>query len=159
MITVTARLDNLETALPALPARIVRLQRAVAGATYDRFSGAVQSIAGATGNVLSTARVSGRTVTGQARASGTDVLATAKRNANQVAGQTRAQGRRVSSKAEREASSVVDAALDAVETTPGQGTPYEQWTKAELLDRAKALDVEGRHGLDKAQLIAALRSV
>ena len=37
------------------------------------------------------------------------------------------------------------------------GVPYEQWTKAELLERARELDIEGRTGLNKAQLIKALR--
>lgn len=167
MITFTAQLDRLEETLPPIPARIVRLQRTVAGAAYDQITDAVQTVVGATRSFVDTARISGRTVTGQTRAASSDVLATARRNANQVVGQARAQGRRVTESAQREVTGVVDAAVDAVDPadtldvvdpTPGSGKPYEQWTKAELLERAKELDVEGRSGLNKKQLIAALRN-
>lgn len=157
LTTLTPRLDRLEDALPPVPARIVRFQRAVAGATYDQVTHAFQAVIGATRSFVDTASISGRTVTGQTRAAGTDVLATAKRNANQVVGQAKAQGRHLSASAEREVTDSIDAAIDAVDETPGRGKPYEQWTKAELLDRAKELDVEGRYGLNKKQLIAALR--
>ncbi|MDQ3468585.1 MAG: Rho termination factor N-terminal domain-containing protein, partial [Actinomycetota bacterium] len=33
-----------------------------------------------------------------------------------------------------------------------------QWTKAELLARAKELDIDGRSGMSKGQLIKALRA-
>lgn len=34
---------------------------------------------------------------------------------------------------------------------------YEDWTKEQLLERAKELDLEGRSDMDKPELIAALR--
>ncbi|MCA9275855.1 MAG: hypothetical protein KDA29_07510 [Phycisphaerales bacterium] len=34
---------------------------------------------------------------------------------------------------------------------------YEDWTKEQLLERAKELDLEGRSDMDKQALIAALR--
>jgi hypothetical protein len=157
MLTLTAQLDRLEDALPVLPGRIVRLQRAVACATYNQLTDATSTVLDTTLSFLPTARISGRTVTGQTRAAGTDVVAIAKRNANQVVGQAKAQGRHLSDSADREATDVIDAAIEAVDETPRRGRPYEQWTKAELLDRAKELDVHGRSGLNKKQLIAALR--
>ncbi len=157
MHTLTTQLDRLEKALPTVPARIVHLQRTVAGGTYDQVSDAVQTVVGATRTFLDTARISGRNVTGQTRAAGSDVLATAKRNAKMVVGQTKAQGRRVASTATQEVTDVIDAAIDAVDPTPGSGKPYEQWTKAELLDRGQELGIEGRTALNKRQLIAALR--
>lgn len=39
----------------------------------------------------------------------------------------------------------------------GKAPPYEDWTKDDLLDRAKELDVTGRHDMTKAELISALR--
>jgi hypothetical protein len=39
----------------------------------------------------------------------------------------------------------------------GGGRRYELWTKADLLARAKQLGIDGRHQLNKKQLIAALR--
>lgn len=40
----------------------------------------------------------------------------------------------------------------------GRAEPYEEWTKAELYDRAQELDVDGRSGMTKAELIRALRN-
>jgi hypothetical protein len=158
MDMLATQLDRLEGSLPAIPARIVHFQRAVATTTYDQMSGAAQSVLDATRSILDSARISSATVTGQAKAAGADVLDTVQRSANTVVGQAKAQGRRLSATTEREVTDVLDEAIDSVEEAPGSGKPYEQWTKAELLDRAKALDIEGRYGLNKRQLIAALRS-
>jgi hypothetical protein len=157
MLTLTAQLDRLEEALPNLSGRIFRLQRAVAGATYDQLTDATSTVVDATRRFLSTARISGRTVAGQTRAAGADFVDTARRNTNQVVGQAKAQGRHVRASADREVTDVIDAALEAVDETPSRGRPYEAWTKAELLNRAKELDVPGRYGLNKKQLIVALR--
>ena len=40
----------------------------------------------------------------------------------------------------------------------GSSPPYEEWTKDELYDRAKELDIDGRSNMNKEQLIEALRS-
>ena len=158
MLTMTAQLDRIENNLPTIPARVVHLQRTVAGAAYDQIIEAMETMLAATRTVVNTARVSGRTVTGQTRAAGSDVITTAKRNVKQVAGQTKAQSRRVATTAQREVTGVIDAAIDAVDPTPGAGTPYEQWTKAELLERANQLKLEGRYTMNKQQLITALRA-
>ena len=39
----------------------------------------------------------------------------------------------------------------------GKAPPYEEWTRDELHDRARELDVEGRSDMTKNELIAALR--
>jgi hypothetical protein len=39
----------------------------------------------------------------------------------------------------------------------GRASPYEDWTKEELYERAQELEIDGRSGMDKAELIAALR--
>jgi cell division septum initiation protein DivIVA len=158
MLTLTTQLDRLENSLPSVPARVVRLQRVMARSAYEQAVDAVQTLLEATRNVLDTTRISGRTVTGQTRAAGSDLVASASRNAKQVVGQARAQGRRVASSARQEVTEVIDAAIDAVDPAPGSGKPYEQWTKAELLDRAQQLGIEGRTALNKKQLIAALRA-
>ncbi len=36
--------------------------------------------------------------------------------------------------------------------------PYEEWTRDALYDRAKQLDIDGRSGMNKDELIDALRS-
>lgn len=40
----------------------------------------------------------------------------------------------------------------------GSSPPYEEWTKDELYERARELDIEGRSDLTKDELIEALRS-
>jgi hypothetical protein len=158
MVTLTTQLDRIENALPPVPARVVRLQRVIAGVAYEQVTDAVQTVVDSSRNLLETARVSARTVTGQTRAAGTDLLATAGRNAKQVVGQTTAQARRVATTTTEEVTDVLDSAIDAVDPTPGSGKPYEQWTKAELLNRAQELGIEGRTTLNKKQLISALRN-
>ncbi|MET0461441.1 MAG: Rho termination factor N-terminal domain-containing protein [Ilumatobacteraceae bacterium] len=200
--TLTEQLDKLESNLPVVSARVLRLQRTLAGAAFDRTAAIVTTVAENTKAFLETARVSGKTVTGQARAAGSDVLSTTstgiktvtgqaraagsdvlntastgaktvagqatraasdvasttKTGARTVSGQSKAQGKKVSKAATAQATKTVDSAIDAVEDKPGTGKPYEQWTKAELLERAQDLDIDGRSGLNKKQLIAALRA-
>lgn len=45
---------------------------------------------------------------------------------------------------------------DASETG-GHASPYEEWSRDELYERAQELDVEGRSDMTKDELIAALR--
>ena len=40
----------------------------------------------------------------------------------------------------------------------GKAPPYEEWSKDDLYERAKELDVEGRSDMTKGDLIDALRS-
>ncbi len=40
---------------------------------------------------------------------------------------------------------------------PGRGVSYEEWTKADLYERAQELDISGRSSMNKGELIDALR--
>ena len=40
----------------------------------------------------------------------------------------------------------------------GKAPPYEDWTKSELYERARELDIDDRSGMNKDDLIAALHS-
>ena len=40
----------------------------------------------------------------------------------------------------------------------GSASPYEEWTKSELYDRAQELDIDGRSDMAKDELIQALRN-
>ena len=40
----------------------------------------------------------------------------------------------------------------------GKAPPYEDWTRKELYERAKELDIEGRSDMTKGKLIQALRN-
>lgn len=180
---LTTQLDKFESNLPTVSARIFRLQRTLAGAAFDRTAAVVTTVAESTRNFLDTARISGKTVTGQARAAGEDLLTTtrsgvrsvadqaqsvaadvttsARTGARTVRGQAGAQGKKVSKAATSNTTKLIDTAIDAVDAVddkPGSGQPYEQWTKAELLERAQELDIDGRSSLNKKQLIAALRA-
>lgn len=166
---LTAQLDRIESTLPTVPAKVFHLQRTITGATIGRSAAVAGLLAESTRDFLLSARTAGKTVTGQTRAAAEDVVTTARVGARTVAGQSSAQGRRVAATATDEATTLLDRAIDAVEedvedidenTTdrPGSGKPYEQWTKAELLERARELDIEGRAGLSKPQLIKALRA-
>jgi hypothetical protein len=155
---ITGRLDELEARLPVVPARILRLQRTIAAANYERTVAVVEAFAGSTKAFLDAARASGKTVAGQARAAAEDVVTTVRTGVNTVAGQASAQGQQVTKAAETQATKLVDQAIDAVEDAPSSGTPYEQWTKAELVERAKELSIVGPTRMSKADLIAALRA-
>lgn len=39
----------------------------------------------------------------------------------------------------------------------GQSEPYEEWSKDDLYERARELDIEGRSDMNKDELIEALR--
>ncbi len=39
----------------------------------------------------------------------------------------------------------------------GSSPPYEEWTRDELYERARELDIDGRSEMSKDELIAALR--
>ncbi|MFP3913637.1 MAG: Rho termination factor N-terminal domain-containing protein [Actinomycetota bacterium] len=40
----------------------------------------------------------------------------------------------------------------------GTSQPYEEWTKDDLYDRAREVDIEGRSKMTKKELISALRN-
>ncbi len=47
---------------------------------------------------------------------------------------------------------------DEASAKGGSQPPYEEWTKDDLYDRARELDIEGRSDMTKDELIEALRS-
>src|SRR3954451_9513184 len=93
--TITERLDTFKASLPTIPARVLHLQRAVAGKTYDNYAAAFGAVAESYRSFFDTALTSSRTVTGQARAAGEQLVATFTTGVRNVAGQTVAQGRKV----------------------------------------------------------------
>lgn len=40
----------------------------------------------------------------------------------------------------------------------GEASPYEEWTKEDLYERAKEIGIDGRTNMNKKQLIDALRN-
>lgn len=47
---------------------------------------------------------------------------------------------------------------DGASKRGGESSPYEEWSKDELYERAQELDVDGRSDMTKDELIEALRS-
>jgi hypothetical protein len=155
---ITERLDALEASLPTIPAKVLHFQRAVAAKTYDNYTATMGAVADSYKSFFDTALTSSKTVTEQARAAGEQFVTTLTNGIKTVAGQTVAQSKKVSDAAEAEVTGLVDSAIDAVEDAPSTGTPYEQWTKAELVERAKELSVVGPTRMSKKELIKALRA-
>ena len=60
-------------------------------------------------------------------------------------------------KAARIANAAANTSRSAVGRKGGRSGDYEDWTKQELLARARELGIEGRSSMSKAQLVDALR--
>ncbi|MBO0345324.1 Rho termination factor N-terminal domain-containing protein [Roseibium limicola] len=49
------------------------------------------------------------------------------------------------------------AAGDKPSEKGGKAPPYEEWTKDQLYEKAQEIGIDGRSGMNKAELITALR--
>lgn len=135
MKSLNPTLDRIESKLPLVPRRVFRLQRTLAGVGIFVGRSILSTLGVATDRVEASARTGVKTVAGQARA-----------EAEQTA-----------EVAEAEASSALGRATRAIEGE--SAARLEDWTKAELYERAQELDIEGRSSMSKKQLVTALRNV
>ncbi|MEO6123400.1 MAG: hypothetical protein ABIR32_06790 [Ilumatobacteraceae bacterium] len=140
-----------------IPRKIIQLNVAVAQSALGVTTSAFRLVNDGVKNVLDTSRTAGKTVVGQGRSVVERTAATASAGVKEVSGQAEAQGKKVAKVVDKQANRIVDRATDAVEGKPHQGTAYEQWTRAQLLERAKEVEVTGRSAMSKNELIAALR--
>jgi hypothetical protein len=162
-----------------LPHKLCELNKQIVQTTLSNVASVAGLVGRSIGRTLDASRNAGKTVTGQTRAetgqaastvvSGIKDVASQTRDAvassaeaistsaKTVAGQARAQGSHLAAVADRQANHVVDEASRRLSDSPSRGTAYEDWTKAQLLDRARQLDVDGRATMNKAELIDALR--
>ena len=60
-------------------------------------------------------------------------------------------------KSARIANAAAGSSREAVASRGGHSGPYEDWSKQDLLQRAREIGIKGRSSMSKAQLIAALR--
>ena len=61
-------------------------------------------------------------------------------------------------KAARIANEAASTSRHAVGVKGGKSPAYEEWTKPDLLKRARSLEIAGRSTMSKQQLIKAIRS-
>lgn len=61
-------------------------------------------------------------------------------------------------KSARIANAAASSSRKAVGARGGRSRAYEDWTKPELLKRAREIGIKGRSSMSKAELISALRS-
>ena len=162
---MTTTLDEIEERLPALPASVLRLERALAGRTVDLVAGAAGNVKGAVGAVSARTDRAARTVFGTARRAAADTLDTARVGARTTAGQTRAQANAVGERVNEETGDLRDAALESVhgairtlDPDDDASTGYERWTRDELYRKAIDLGIDGRSTMTKAELVAAIRA-
>lgn len=141
----------------SLPRKILDLNKAAADQAVANTATALKVVGKGVKTVVDASRTAGKVVVGQSRAAVERTVAAGTRGAKEVSGQVRAQGDRVAKTASKETNRVLDTATRAVSDMPSSGTPYEQWTKAQLLERAQESDVHGRATMTKAELIDALR--
>ena len=131
------------------------------GRTFDASRTAGSTVAGqtrsATERAADTVGTSVKTVAGQARAAAATSADAVSSAAREATGQAGAQGKRLAAVVDRQANHVVDETARKVRGRPASGTRYEEWTKAQLMDRARELDIDGRATMNKAELVGALR--
>ena len=61
-------------------------------------------------------------------------------------------------KSARIANQAANTSRSAVGRKGGKAGSYDDWTKADLLKRARELEIDGRSSMDKRQLVNALRN-
>lgn len=152
-------LDRLEADLPAIPARALGLTRATVHRVNDVAIGVATDVARQVGLVTGTAETAVSTTVGQARSAVDRTTKMVKKTANETTGQARAQASRTVDAAAQATSALLDDATRAVEPD-GTGRPasLDNWSKADLYERAQELDIEGRSSMSKRELVKALRA-
>lgn len=124
-----------------------RVASTTAKTAKDAASKTVETAKGAAGATVDTARRSAGRTGKTARSGAKDTTSTAKKGARKTAKEAKSGAR-----------STADSAKQASGSDkPGPGVAYEEWTKADLYERAQELDISGRSSMNKSELIDALR--
>jgi hypothetical protein len=150
--SLTSRLDDLETSLPTVPAKVIRVTRATARRLNDVVESTVSAIADQVSAITSSTTTSASTTLGQARAQANAVSKSAVRGAKTTVGQARAEVAQTA----RVVTDKVESALDNA-TLSIDPDDLADMTKADLYDRAQDMEIEGRSTMTKAELVAALQ--
>lgn len=154
----TARLDQLEARLPALPAKWLELNRAAAERAVAQSRRNGELVLHSVRSVAKVADTGWRTVLGTAKWSTGRTASIATTGVRQVTGQAAAQSKRAVDTLETEAAHVVDEAIDRVEAAAldAERRDLRARTKVELYDMAQDLDIDGRATMNKPALVKAI---
>jgi hypothetical protein len=145
---VTARLDDFEGRLPPPADTVFRLPRAIVGTTYAIAKQATESVADATGAVVRQVRSSGKrvmtTVKGQSETVQSDVA--------RMTEATKTGVKDIAARVE----TATEEVTEEIKHIGDEAVDYHNWTKDELYDRAQQLNIAGRSGMSKEELITAI---
>lgn len=160
---VNRRVDRVVTAVRTGTERTFSEVRDAGELTTGSAASAVRQTTGQARSAAERTRAAAesalRETFGQARAGAERTWAVAGAAATRARTTARDEASRAGDVAAAETGHLLDDATAAVDPdTPARGTPYEQWTKAQLYDRAQELDIQGRSSMSKQELITALRA-
>jgi hypothetical protein len=155
---VCQRLDDLEERLPPIPAKAIAFGRAGADRIGATTGGIARDISRQVTRVNTVAGNAVRTSVGQTRSAVDRTVTVARHNTKEAVGQARAQTKRSGRAAEQAAVALIDDATRAVERGDATPAALDEWTRAELYERAQELDIPGRSTMDKRELIDAIHA-
>jgi hypothetical protein len=155
---IVQRLDEAEVSLPPIPSKMIRLSRNTVGAVADGVCGAAAAVQREIGKFSSTANTAGATVGGQGRSVATRTSKAATAGVREVSGQARAQAQRVAGAAGDGVEDLLDDANGVVDRGSPKPQRLDDLSKADLYERARDLDIEGRSTMSKRELIGAIRA-
>jgi len=111
------------------------------------------------GRFISTASTALSTTASQARSAIERTSSTAQCTSKETIGQAKAQSKLTGQAAQRSAAAPTDVAAGAVEPDGERSPPaIDDWSKADLYERAQELAIDGRSSMSKRELVRALRS-
>ncbi len=145
---VSARLDEFEDRLPAPADTAFRLPRAVVGTTYAVAKQATGSVADATGAIVRQVRSSGKRVVTTVRGESAGVQSDVAR----ITEATKTGVKGIATRVE----TATEEVTEEIKHIGDEAVDYHNWTKDELYDRAQQLNIAGRSGMSKEELITAI---
>ena len=149
---VTSRLDELETRLPVVPSKALAATRASVRRVNDVVESTASSVRSRFESVGDQASGAVATTSGQARAAVDRSTAAVRRGVAETTGQARAQTQRTVDAVGDEVEGALDDAKLAADPDD-----FATWSKSDLYARAQELDIDGRSGMTKAELVGALQ--
>lgn len=134
-----------------------RVATATTRSAVDAATKTVETARDAAGATVETARKAAGRAADSAKKGARSTREEASRGAHRTTKTARKQAQRTRDQAAEATQDVKDQVAKATSDRPGAGVAYEEWTKAQLYERAQELDISGRSQMNKDELINALR--